>query len=214
MFFRNLTLSACLAFIASGSFGQDLSPWNFTIGGGIGFPQSTADKFVNNGANFVIGGGPNIRRYLSLDAEFMWHDLPIKQDVVRALGVPDGSARIYSVTMNAIVPIPTHGKMGFYAIGGGGWYHRSGELTAPTYVPGTVCPPFYLWWGGCIDGLFPGKLVLASSSSSAWGGNVGGGITYRIGTSGFKIYSEVRYHHAPHKEIETDLLPITLGLRW
>ena len=208
-----LVLATCTLLLSSLGQGQEFSRWNATIGGGVGFPQGTSSNFANNGANFVAGGGPNVRRYLGLDAEFMWHTLPIKQNIINAFQVPNASARVYAVTLNAIVPIPTHGKMGFYAIGGGGWYHRSGELTAPALVPGTICDPFLIWWGDCVDGLVPGQKVLASSSSDAFGGNIGGGITYEFGW-GLKVFGEVRYHHAPHNKADTDLLPLTFGLRW
>ena len=205
---------ACLLLISYPGMGQDSPRWNFTMGGGVGFPEGTSAHFVNNGADFVVGGGPNLWPWLGVDAEYMWHDLPIKQNIIRDLQVPGGGARVHAITLNAIVPIPTHGKMGFYIIGGGGWYHRSGELTEPTYVPGTVCAPFYLWWGGCVDGFFPGKNVLASSSTDAWGGNIGGGITYKLTVGGLKLYTEIRYHHVPHQQVATDLLPLTFGLRW
>lgn len=210
------TAFRCLSilFVASFVRAQDFPRWNFTIGGGVGFPQGTSANFANNGGQFVVGGGPNIRRYLGLDAEFMWHDLPIKRNVIEALQVPNAEARVYAVTLNAIVPIPTHGKMGFYVIGGGGWYHRSGELTEPTFVHGEICAPFYLWWGGCVDGIVPGSKTLASSSSDTFGGNIGGGITYSIRGGPLKIFSEIRYHHAPNNQVNTDLLPITLGVKW
>jgi len=106
------------------------------------------------------------------------------------------------------------GRLGIYGIGGGGWYHRSGEATAPGLVPGTVCPPFWDWWGTCISGLWPANVVIASTSSNAFGGNIGGGVTYRLGESGVKFYTEVRYHHASHNQVNTDLLPLTFGVRW
>jgi Outer membrane protein beta-barrel domain len=212
MLFRAL-VAVWVVLLSYPGLGQDMHAWNFTVGGGVGFPEGTSANYVNNGANFVVGGGPNLWRWLGVDAEYMWHDLPIKQNILKDLQVPGGGARVNAVTFNAIVPIPTHGKMGFYAIGGGGWYHRSGELTEPTYVPGTVCAPFYLWWGGCVDGFFPANKVLASSSSDAWGGNIGGGVTYRFGI-GLKLYTEVRYHYAPHKQVGTELLPLTIGVRW
>lgn len=211
---RAWVFRACFVLISSALLGQGLPAWNFTIGGGVGFPQGTSAQFVNNGANFVVGGGPNFRKWLRVDAEFMWHDLPIKKNILQDLQVPGGGARTYSVTINAMVPIPTPGKIGLYAIGGGGWYYRSGELTRPGFVPGEVCPPFYVWWVGCETGFFPGNVVLASSSTSAWGGNIGGGITYSLGMGPLKLYTEVRYHHVPHTQVATDLLPITFGLRW
>jgi len=210
---RALFLAACAIFVSNAVMAQNASRWNAMIGGGVGFPEGTSANFANNGANFVVGGGPNLTSYLGLDAEFMWHDLPIKQNVINALDVPNAEARVYSVTLNAIVPIPTHGKMGFYVIGGGGWYHRSGELTAPGIVPGTICEPFLIWMADCEDGLVRGQKVLASSSSDAAGGNIGGGITYKFG-SGLKVFGEVRYHHASHNQVETGLLPLTLGVRW
>lgn len=211
---QTVFLLVCAMFLSRVGLAQEFSRWNATVGGGVGFPQSTSANFANNGADFVVGGGPNLRRYLGLDGEFMWHDLPIKQNVINALGVPNAQARLYSVTLNAIVPIPTHGKAGFYVIGGGGWYHRSGELTAPAIVVGEVCDPFLIWMVDCVNGLVPGQKVLASSSSDALGGNIGGGITYRFGSSPLKFYGEVRYHHAPHNKIDTDVLPLTFGLRW
>ncbi|HXW91498.1 MAG TPA: hypothetical protein VEK33_13200 [Terriglobales bacterium] len=216
MAFRALRLSVWVGLISWTAWGQNLPAWNATVGGGVGFPQSGAANFANNGATFVGGGGPNLMRFLGLDAEFMWQDLPIKKNLISALDVPKASARarLYAVTFNAIVPIPTHGKVGFYAIGGGGWYHRSGELTVSTYIPGTVCTPFDLFLINCENGLVPSKTRLASTSSDAWGSNIGGGITYRFGASPLKLFAGVRYHHVPTKQLDTNLLPLTIGLSW
>lgn len=189
-------------------------PVNFNIGGGVGFPLGTTSNFSGNGANFVVGVGPNFGKFFGLSGEFMWNNFPIKSNVLRALQVPSASAREDSLTLNAIVRLPTPGRLGFYAIGGGGWYHRSGELTAPTVVPGTVCPPFWVWWGGCVSGLFPANAVLASASSNAFGENIGGGFTIALGEATTKFYTEVRYHHASHNNVSTNILPLTFGLRW
>lgn len=189
-------------------------PLNFNIGGGVGFPLGTTSDFAGNGANFVVGAGPNFGRFFGLSGEFMWNNLPIKSNVLRALQVPSASAREYSLTLNAIIRVPTPGRLGFYAIGGGGWYHLSGELTAPTVVPGTVCAPFWVWWGGCVSGLFPANAVLASASSNAFGENIGGGFTIALGEGTTKFYTEVRYHHASHNHVSTNLLPLTFGFRW
>src|SRR5262249_30605898 len=160
------------------------------------------------------GAGPNFGPLLGVDGEFMWSDLPIKRSVVEALDVPNASAREYAVTGNVILRIPTHSRLGAYVIGGGGWYRRTGETTAPALVPGTVCPGFWDWWGVCINGLWPANVVLSSKTWDAFGGNIGGGLTYRLGESRLKFYTEVRYHHAPHGTVNTDILPLTFGLRW
>jgi len=191
----------------------EFTPLNFNIAGGVGFPLSDASHFVNNGANFVVGAGPNFSRLFGMNGEFMWHDLPVKRSTMDQLGIASASAREYSVTLNAIVRIPTPGLAGAYLIGGGGWYHRSGEAIAPVFVPGTVCPGFWSWWGACVNGLWPARAVVGSTSSDAFGGNIGGGFTIEI-IGNLKFYTEIRYHHASHRTVTTDILPLTFGLRW
>jgi len=200
-------------FLGSITQAQDFPRWNFNIGGGVGFPLSTTSDFVGNGGNFVVGGGPNFTRYLGVNSEFMWQDLPIKGSVINAFS-PDANAREYSVTLNGILQNPGTSRIGAYIIGGGGWYHRSGKATAQVLVPGTVCPAFWNWWGTCVNGLWPADVVIASGSSNSFGGNIGAGVSVRIAESPVKFYTEVRYHHASHNTIDTDLLPLTFGFRW
>jgi hypothetical protein len=199
---------------ASQDVAHEAPPFNFNIGGGIGFPLGTTSTFTNNGSNFVVGGGPNFGGVLGLSGEFMWNDLPIKSSALHPLAILGASAREYGLTLNAIVRVPTAGRLGGYVIGGGGWYRRSGELTAPTFIPGTVCAGFWVWWGACVGGLFPADAVIASSHSNAFGGNIGGGLTYNLGGGFTKLYAEVRYHHATHDHVDTNILPLTFGLRW
>jgi hypothetical protein len=211
-------VSLCIAAFASAAMSQETSrqvpPLNFNVGGGVGFPLGATSDFSGDGGTFVVGGGPNFGRFLGVSGEFMWNNLPIKSSVLRAVQIPGASARQYALTVNGILRVPTHGKLGAYVIGGGGWYHRSGELTAPIVVPGTVCSTFWVWWGSCVSGLFPANAVLASSSSNAFGGNIGGGLTFRLGAQNAKVYTEVRYHHASYNHVNTNLLPLTFGLRW
>jgi hypothetical protein len=193
---------------------QEFPRWNFNVGGGVGFPLSDTRDFSGNGANFIVGVGPNFSRYFGINGEFMWNDLPIKRSVLNQIGIPDADARQYSVTFNGILRTPGETHLGLYIIGGGGWYRRTGEATAPALVAGTVCPGFWVWWGICVNGLWPGSIALASVTSDAFGGNIGGGVTYRFGQSPVKFYTEIRYHHASHKRVNTDLLPLTFGFRW
>jgi hypothetical protein len=211
---KAVLLTTVLLLLAVAAFSQDYPRWNFNIGGGIGFPLSTTSNFIGNAGHVEVGAGPNFSRHLGLSGEFMWHDLPIKRSVINALGVPSASAREYALTANAVIRSSGNRHLGMYAIGGGGWYHRSGEATAPALVPGTVCPAFWVWWGTCVTGLWPSNVVLASASDNALGGNIGGGMTYRLGESEAKFYTEIRYHHASHNKVDTDLLPLTFGLRW
>jgi opacity protein-like surface antigen len=188
---------------------QDFSKFMFNIGGGVGFPQGDMSSFVNNGGNFVVGGGINLHKYFGVDTEFMWHDLPLNSATLAHLQTPGASARQYAWTFNPIVHFPIGEKFGAYANGGIGWYHRSGETTTPGTA--VICDPYWSWWFGCTIGTV--DVVTGSASANAFGENIGGGL-YRIGESHAKIYAEIRYHHASYNRVATDLLPLTFGVRW
>ena len=191
------------------------SPYNFVIGGGVSFPQSDISNVANSSGNFVVGGGANLGHTLGFDGEFMWNNLPPKQSVIALTGAPDGSARLYAVTGNIMAHTSEAHKLGGYGIGGIGWYHRSWELTTPTLSVGTVCLPSYVFWGVvCTNGLVSSNAVLRSGSANAFGLNIGAGVTYRLGGSHAKFYTEARYHYAYFSHLNTAVLPLTFGLRW
>jgi hypothetical protein len=75
-----------------------------------------------------------------------------------------------------------------------------------------ICDPYWSWWFGCTIGSV--SIVTGSTSANAFGENIGGGLTYRLGESNWKIYTEVRYHHAAYNKVSTNLLPLTFGIRW
>jgi Outer membrane protein beta-barrel domain len=194
----------------SSSQAQDESKLLFNFGGGIGFPQGDLGKFINNGGHAVIGVGYGFSSIFGLDTEFMWHDLPVNSNTLDVLQTPGASARQYSWTFNPIVRFPEGHRFGAYAIGGIGWYHRSGETTTPGL--GVICDPYWSWWYGCAIGTV--NFVTGSTSADAFGENIGGGLTVHLGTSRAKFYTEVRYHHAEYKRVSTNLLPLTFGIRW
>jgi hypothetical protein len=196
--------------LATTAQAQDYNKWLFNIGGGIGFPQGDLSSFVNDGGNFVIGGGRNFTRLFGVDTEFMWHDLPINSATKQLLQTPGASARQYAWTFNPIFHVPLHSKLGAYAIGGIGWYHRSGETTTPGTA--VICDPYWSWWFGCTIGSV--DIVTGSRSANAFGENIGGGITFRLGESHAKIYAEARFHHAAYNNVSTKIVPISFGIRW
>jgi opacity protein-like surface antigen len=202
------SLVMCSAMVSM--YAQDFSRANFVIGGGPGFPLGNMSSFVGTGGNFIIGGGLNFNKVVGVDTEFMWHDLPINSATKELLQTPGASARQYAWTFNPIVHVPLGEHLGAYVIGGIGWYHRSGETTTPG--AGVVCDPYWSWWYGCTIGSV--DFVTGSRSSNAFGENIGGGLTYRLGEGHAKIFTEVRYHHAGYDHVSTDLLPLTFGIRW
>jgi len=188
--------------------------YNFNIGGGPGFPLSQTSDFANTSYNFVAGAGPNLSPHLKLVGEFMFHGLPVQQSVVKELGVPSAKGRLYSYTGNIMVGMG-NSKKSLYLIGGGGWYRRSLEAQKTVYQAGEVCAPVVVWWNiQCVNGIFPTTVTIGSRSSDAGGFNVGGGLTYAIGSSRANLYTEVRYHRALTAKIDTTVLPLTFGVRW
>ena len=211
---RILLVAVWTAVLLACASGQD-HPYIFNIGGGPGFPVSDISDFSNVGGNFVAGAGANLLPRFGFDGEFMWHGLPPKDSIVALTGAPNGSARMYSLTGNLLVHSSGENKLGFYEIGGVGWYHRSWELTAPTVTIGTACLPSYVWWGVvCTSGLVSSNTALRSGSTDGFGYNAGAGITFRVGDTYAKFYAELRYHHAFHKGIDTQVLPLTFGIRY
>jgi opacity protein-like surface antigen len=208
-----LMLATVVSVLAS-AHAQESQPqygkYLFNIGGGVGFPLGDLGRFVNNGGNVVIGGGYNFIKNVGVDTEFMWQDLPINSATKQLLLTSGASARQYSWTFNPIVHFPLGARLGAYAIGGIGWYHRSGETTTPGV--GVVCDPFWSWWYGCTLGSV--NFVTASRSENSFGENIGGGVSVLLGEGHTKIYAEVRYHHAGYNTVSTQILPLTFGLRW
>jgi hypothetical protein len=140
----------------------------------------------------------------------MWHDLPINSTTKQRLQTPGADARQYAWTFNPIFHFRLGPNWGAYIIGGGGWYHRSGETTTPG--PGIICDPYWAWWSQCTIGTV--DIVTASTSNDAFGENIGGGLTYRLGESRVMLYTEARYHHASYNKLSTDIVPLTFGIRW
>ena len=68
-----MLLAQCSACVVCAQDGK----WNFNIGGGIGFPTGDLGSFINDGGNFVVGGGYKVNKWLSTNGEFMWQDLPV-----------------------------------------------------------------------------------------------------------------------------------------
>ena len=209
LFLAMMTVFGMLA-SAHGQEQSDYTRFNFNIGGGVSFPQGDLGNFVNDGANFVVGGGVNFSRIFGVDSEFMWSDLPINSATKALLATPGASARQYAWTFNPILHLPLGHHVGAYVIGGIGWYHRSGETTTPG--TGVVCDPYWSWWYGCTIGTV--NFVTGSRSANSFGENIGAGLTFRLGESHAKIYAEARYHHAGYNRVATQLVPVTFGIRW
>jgi Outer membrane protein beta-barrel domain len=189
--------------------------YTFNIGAGPGFPLGSTDNFASISYNFVTGGGVSATPHIKLDAEFMFHGIPVQKKIVDHLGLSDVKGRVYALSGNILVGTPIGRGNTVYAIAGGGWYRRTLEAKQTVFQAGTVCSPYWSWWGEeCVNGIFATDVTVGSRTSSAPGFNFGGGLTCQIGDSPAHIYVEARYHLAYTRNVHTQILPLTIGLRF
>lgn len=86
---------------------KDYKNWTFNVGGGGSLMNATTEKFVRNGG-VVAGGGVtrNYGKYLGLQAEFQWNNLPLRTSALASAQAPGGTAHLYSVMVDPIINIP------------------------------------------------------------------------------------------------------------
>lgn len=209
---RNCLIVLVSTFVVLPAFPQG---FNFDIGMGPGFPIGKTNNLANPSYNFVVGGGVNLHSHFKLSSEFMFHGLPVSDDTAQLLTVSEVKGRLYALTANLIVGSSIGGEKSVYLIGGGGWYRRTLELRQTVLQAGSKCAPLWEWWNvQCVNGIFADDITVGSRTSSAGGFDIGGGLAFRLGDSGANFYTEIRYHRAFTRNVETEVLPVTFGVRW
>jgi hypothetical protein len=210
-FFCATTCCLCGLFLALPSTAQDTSKFTFNVGGGFTEPVRNSDR-LDMGFNINAGAGVNIVPNLGVIAEFGFNHLDLTRRALNFAGVPDGSTRIYSVTLNPIIHLNPKGRFDAYVIGGGGYYRRTTEFTAPTIATATFYDPFF---GVFFPGAVAANTVLGSYTQNKGGWNAGAGVSVRVrGDSNAKFFAESRYHYIYTTPRSTSILPVTFGFRW
>jgi opacity protein-like surface antigen len=191
---------------------QWIDKLTFHVGAGFTEPVRYADGRLDPGFNFLGGAGINLTPRVGVLAEFGFNHLGLSRAALRDAGVPDGSARIYSLTVNPTVRLNPSGRFDAYLVGGGGYYRRTVELTSPTITTVTAFDPFY---GVFFPVAVFANFVLGSFSQNKTGLNIGGGLSVRVkGDSNTKLFAETRYHYVYTTPVRTTILPVTFGVRW
>ncbi len=222
-----------LAFEAGGGF---TAPIGNAVNGGFTSVLGTGQNFgtITYGGNLLIGGGYNFSKRLGILGEFQYNANKIPGRTLSVLytqldpsvglsanGITNigGSVHTYSVTAEPIFYYynSSKGKYGGYLIGGGGFYHKSTNLTAPV----TQVDPFFGFE-------VTTNQTFSSVSDNAVGGNLGTGIYIKpFGEfSTVKFFAEARYHFVntpaetattPSNTFHTgteELIPVTFGIRF
>lgn len=206
-----ISLGFLTLLLARPAAAQNTSKLAFHIGGGFTEPVRYSDGRLETGFNGVAGAGVNFTPEVGIVGEFGYNQLGLSPAALNLAGAPDGSARIYSITANPIFRFNPRGRFDAYVIGGGGFYRRTIEFTAPTVSTVTAFDPFY---GIFYPVAVPSNAILGSFSQNKSGLNVGGGLSVRLGDSNTKVFAETRYHYVFTNPVGTPILPVTFGLRW
>jgi len=197
--------------LALPSFAQNDNKFTFNVGAGFTEPVRDFGR-LDVGFNVTAGAGVNLDPHLGVIAEFGFNNMGLTRRALAIAGVPDGSTRIYSLTLNPVIRLNPRGRLDAYIVGGGGYYRRTIEFTEPTIATVTLFDPFY---GVFFPAAVPANTVLGSFTQNKIGWNVGAGLSVRVSQDGnAKIFAESRYHYIYTSPRETKILPVTFGLRW
>jgi Outer membrane protein beta-barrel domain len=181
----------------------------FNAGGGYTAVTGGISDRLDHGGHFQAGVGYNLNRYLGIVGTFTFHQLGLTGSALNTIGVPDGNSRVYSITADPKFTIPL-GIGQFYVLAGGGWMRRTVEFTQPTVAQTIIFDP---WWGYFGPALIPANQVLGSTSMNAGVWDVGGGFNIPLPRTRMKLYVEARYMNGI-TSTHTELVPLTVGLRW
>jgi hypothetical protein len=184
-------------------------------------PVNPTARFMNFGLGFTAGAGYNMSPRNAFVGEFMWNRLFPSNSAITPLRVAlhsrslKGYGNLLAFTGNYRFELRGR-SLGTYFIGGGGFYYRSVTLSQEV-VTGTAisCTPEWVFWGFvCSSGVVSSDQTLASTSSAAPGFNAGMGFTIKVGEPRYRLYFEARYHYAATTPANTQLIPITFGIRF
>jgi opacity protein-like surface antigen len=181
------------------------------VGGGFTPPVSRLGARLDSGWNIGAGAGVNASSHMGVLVDFSFNNLGINQRSLANVGAPDGSTRIWSLTLNPVIRLaPKESPVDVYFTGGGGLYHRTVEFTQPALAEVTGFDP----WFGFYPAVIGVNQVIGSFDTYKPGWNAGAGVSVRLGASNVKVFAEARYHHMFTRRFDTTYVPVTFGFRW
>jgi Outer membrane protein beta-barrel domain len=188
--------------------------WTYDVGVGGSLPNGTTKTFVRGGG-FVgqAGIARNSSRILGLRLDFSWAQLPLRDSALELAQATSASSHVYTINLDPIVNVPVTRTWGGYILAGPSFFHRTGELSSSTAVPGGPCNPFWTWWGRCSANSIALNGSFVRESQNEFGANFGAGVTRKI-VGKYEFFAEFRYEHGSHNRSTTDYRPITIGVRW
>lgn len=219
---HRIVLVALLSMLAipatSRAQGHDDPSFTDSMALSLSKPLGGISPYSNTALGLNVSAGYNFSRSHAIEGVFMWNWIYASnsaiQSLQQALQNQSASGHGNLFTLSANYKYELRGKLlGTYIVGGPGWYRRTTSVTQTIPVGTAVpCQPIWVWWGVPCGPILTS--TSAGTSSNAIGGNVGIGFSIRVGDAPYRWYVETRYHYAPTKNIETQLLTINVGFRY
>jgi hypothetical protein len=188
----------------------------FEAGGGFTAPigNDARDGYDTYGYNITLGGGWNFTKHIGALLEYQFNRNKIPGATLAEIGAPGGNINTWSLTIEPIVYVPITQTFGGYVTGGGGFYRKVTNFTAPQEVEECY---YFCYYGYANE-------TIGHFSSNQGGLNIGlGGYWKAFGPdSNAKLYAEARYvwvdSPAPtpteNGEGTEGLIPVTFGIRF
>ena len=206
-----------------GGGGGIMSHMTYEFGGGFNAPSSDSSPYITWGGNFTVGAGYRYNQNLSLNLEYQFIDSKLPGAIIAEAGATGGHDHIWSFTVDPVYEFNPKSRIGFYAVGGGGFYRSVTSFTDPEQ--GQYCTYFYC-------GVVTQNVVVGHYSSNQGGWNIGGGIEHRFagwnGDGKMRVFAEARYLDVMTPAVttqanglgtttvgsDTKIVPVTFGVKF
>jgi hypothetical protein len=219
--------------------------YTFLVGGGFTLPVGGSHDYLATSYNIQAGAARNFNKRYGVQVEFDWANFGFQTATLNNLlaiydGPPifatdqngnplsqiGGSSHVWSLTLDPIINFYTSDTWGAYVIGGGGFYHKTGNITTPAIEEEDT---FF----GPIQ--FQANQTIDKYTSNAVGVNGGVGATYKFSRfASTRFYVEARYVYTfnsarqfsfgdangngfnvfPQISAKTGYIPVTFGVRF
>jgi opacity protein-like surface antigen len=201
MFRKFVLIAAALLAVAMPASAQD-SPVSINLGGGFTIPYSDLKDSFGVGGNFQVGVDLRVSPMAKIQVEYGYNRLGSKDLAPGgASTLPSGiissiplsaNHSMHDADFNLLLGPALKDKAAVpYAIVGAGVYHQIVNVTTPSVGLATVCDP---WIYVCYPVAVPVTQIIGERSNTAFGWNLGGGVTARVNET-TKFYAEIRYIH-------------------
>jgi len=199
--------------------------WFGHIAGGVNFAQGDFGDIADDG--WSIRGGATYWPSdwpVGIQLEVAYSAYDFSSSAIRSIndaiqeidpelgGISGGDFDDWSFSVSGIWSLNGKSADGLYLLGGIGIDRVEAKLTDTdlVYYP-PVCDP---WWWWCYPGgVGPGTVVVASESSTELSWHVGAGYAFTFNRTSL-LFVEARYKSVQTDPKNSEVLPLTFGIRW